>query len=177
MSRIGKLPVIIPDGVSCEVVGQRVTAKGKLSQLCLDVCDEINIVLEGKSLRLQPKGSSVVGKRMWGTSRTLLSNLLKGVSEGFTINLEIEGVGYRAQVQGSELVLQLGYTHDVRFTVPNGVTVKADKPTSISIHGPDKRVVGQLAAEIRAVRSPEPYKGKGVRYQGEVILRKEGKKK
>ena len=177
MSRIGKHPVPVPAGVTVQVAGQSVSAKGKLGQLSVNLHDDVSVRQEDGSIVVQPRSDSRRARMMWGTSRTLVNNLVKGVSEGFTVNLEINGVGYRAAVQGKELVLQLGYTHDVRYPIPPGVTVKTERPTAISISGPDKQQIGQIAAEIRGWRPPEPYKGKGVKYEGEVILRKEGKKK
>ena len=177
MSRIGKHPVPVPAGVTVQVAGQTVSAKGKLGQLSVDIHDEIDVRQEDGTIVVQPRSESRRARMMWGTSRTLVSNLVRGVDEGFTVNLEINGVGYRAAVQGKELVLQLGYTHEVKYPIPPGVTMKTERPTAISISGPDKQQVGQIAAEIRGWRPPEPYKGKGVKYEGETILRKEGKKK
>jgi large subunit ribosomal protein L6 len=177
MSRIGKHPVPVPGGVTVQVAGQSVSAKGKLGQLSVDLHEDVSVRQEDGGIVVQPRSDSRRARMMWGTSRTLVNNLVKGVSEGFTVNLEINGVGYRAAVQGKELVLQLGYTHDVRYPIPAGVTIKTERPTAISISGPDKQQIGQIAAEIRSWRPPEPYKGKGVKYEGEIILRKEGKKK
>ena len=162
MSRIGKHPVPIPAGVDVTVNGQQVSAKGKLE--------------DGKVV-VSPRSDTRRARIMWGTSRTLVNNLLVGVSKGYTVNLEINGVGYRAAVQGAELVLQLGYSHDVKYPIPEGITIKTEKPTLVSISGRDRRQVGQVAAEIRSFRKPEPYKGKGIKYDTEVLLRKEGKKK
>jgi large subunit ribosomal protein L6 len=178
MSRIGKHPVPVPAGVDVNVNGQVVTAKGKLGQLSLTLIDDIAASLDDGKVVVKPRhADSKRGKVMWATSRTLVANMVKGVSDGFTVNLEINGVGYRAAVQGSELVLQLGYSHDVKYPIPEGITIKAEKPTAISVSGADRQKVGQVAAEIRSFRKPEPYKGKGIKYATEVLLRKEGKKK
>ncbi|WP_207484534.1 50S ribosomal protein L6 [Arenibaculum pallidiluteum] len=177
MSRIGKHPVPVPAGVDVQVKGQDVTAKGKLGSLSLRVIDEIEVTRDGNVITVKPRNESRRARENWATSRTLISNLVKGVSEGYSVNLEINGVGYRAAVQGKELVLALGYSHDVRYAIPEGITIKTDKPTSVSVSGADKQKVGQVAAEIRSFRGPEPYKGKGVKYETEVIVRKEGKKK
>ena len=177
MSRIGKHPVPIPAGVDVTVNGQQVLAKGKLGELSVVLIDDILAELQGDKVVVTPRADTRRAKVMWGTSRTLVNNLVVGVSKGYTINLEINGVGYRAAVQGSDLVLQLGYSHDVKYPIPAGITIKAEKPTLISISGRDRRQVGQVAAEIRNFRKPEPYKGKGIKYDTEVLLRKEGKKK
>lgn len=177
MSRIGKHPVAVPSGVQVEVSGQEVTAKGKLGQLHLHIVDDVSVVLDDGKVVVKPRSQSRHARNMWATSRTLVSNLVNGVSEGFKKNLEITGVGYRAQVQGRDLVLQLGFSHEVRYAIPEGIDIKCEKPTSVEISGADKQRVGQVAAEIRAYRGPEPFKGKGVRYADERILRKEGKKK
>lgn len=177
MSRIGKKPVQIPAGVEAQVKGQEVSVKGKLGQLRLVVNDEIKITLDGSQITVSPRSESRLARNMWATSRTLVANMIKGVSDGFRVNLEINGVGYRAAVQGKELVLNLGYSHEIRYPIPDGVTIRTEKPTSISITGFDKPQVGQVAAEIRRFRGPEPFKGKGIKYETETILRKEGKKK
>ncbi len=177
MSRIGKHPVPVPAGVSVTVDGQLVSAKGKLGELSVVLIDDILAKLEDGKVVVTPRSDSRRAKTMWGTARTQVSNLVEGVSKGFTVKLEINGVGYRAAIQGSDLVLQLGYSHDVRYPIPEGITIKAEKPTAISISGRDRRQVGQVAAEIRGFRKPEPYKGKGIKYDTEVLLRKEGKKK
>jgi large subunit ribosomal protein L6 len=177
MSRIGKSPVVVPPGVEVKLVGQTITAKGRLGQGSLTLVDDIAAELQDGRITVQPRSESRRARNMWGTSRTLVHNLVKGLSDGFTKNLEINGVGYRAAVQGRELVLQLGYTHEIKYPIPAGVTMKTDKPTTIAITGPSKQQVGQIAAEIRGFRPPEPYKGKGVKYETETILRKEGKKK
>jgi large subunit ribosomal protein L6 len=177
MSRIGQHPVQVPDGVSVEVSGNLVVAKGKLGELRLSLMDEVEATLEGDRVWVRPRDESVRARKMWGTARSLVDNIVTGVSEGFQRNLEINGVGYRAQVQGKELVLQLGFSHEVRHAIPDDITIECPDQTHIQIKGADKQRVGQVAAEIRAYRPPEPYKGKGVKYEGEHILRKEGKKK
>ena len=177
MSRIGKHPVAVPAGVDVSVSGQTVTAKGKLGQLSVTLIDDVLASLEDGKVVVKPRNDSKRGRTMWATSRTLVNNLVTGVSQGYTVNMEINGVGYRAAVQGKELVMQLGYSHDVKYPIPEGISIKCDKPTSISVSGADKQKVGQVAAEIRAWKKPEPYKGKGIKYETETILRKEGKKK
>jgi large subunit ribosomal protein L6 len=177
MSRIGKNPVDVPSGVTVNISGQQVSAKGKLGELSVVLVDEVLAELEGDTVVVKPRDASTRARTMWGMSRSLVSNVVVGVSEGFTKNLEIEGVGYRAAVQGKELVLQLGFSHEIRYPIPQGITVACERPTVISITGADVQTVGQMSAEIRGFRPPEPYKGKGVRYAGEYIRRKEGKKK
>ena len=177
MSRIGKHPVPVPAGVDVAVNGQQVTAKGKLGSLSLTLIDDITAKLEDGKVVVAPANDSKRARVMWATSRTLINNMITGVNQGFTINLEINGVGYRAAVQGKELVMQLGYSHDVKYPIPEGITIKCDKPTAISVSGFDKQKVGQVAAEIRGWKKPEPYKGKGIKYETETLLRKEGKKK
>ncbi len=177
MSRIGKSPVKVPAGVEVKLAGQILTAKGKLGQGSVTLVDEISAEMKDGKISVMPRNESRHARNMWGTSRSLVNNLVRGVSEGFTQNLEINGVGYRAAVQGRDLVLQLGYTHEIKYPIPAGVTMKTEKPTSIAITGPNKQQIGQIAAEIRAFRPPEPYKGKGVKYATETIIRKEGKKK
>lgn len=177
MSRIGNNPVTIPEGVDVRVDGQMVTAKGKLGERSLTVDSSVEIDFSDGRITVRPCDESKHARAMWGTSRSLVDNLVVGVHEGFTYNLEIVGVGYRAAVQGDSLDLQLGFSHDVKYPIPDGISVKCERPTRIAITGADKQQVGQVAAEIRAFRPPEPYKGKGVRYANEYILRKEGKKK
>jgi large subunit ribosomal protein L6 len=177
MSRIGKHPVAVPAGVEAKVQGQEVSVKGKLGQLRLLVNDEVKVVLDGSEITVSPKSQSRTARNMWATSRTLIANMVKGVAEGFTVNLEINGVGYRAAVQGNELVLNLGYSHEIRYPIPEGISIRTERPTAIAITGHDKAQVGQVAAEIRRFRGPEPFKGKGIKYESEKILRKEGKKK
>lgn len=177
MSRIGKHPVPIPDGVTVEISGRQVTAKGKLGELHVTLMEEVEVKRDGDQIVVRPRDDSDRAQQMWGTARSVVNNLVTGVAEGFTRSLEINGVGYRAQVQGKDLVLQLGFSHEVRYPVPEGITVQCPDQTHISVSGADKQRVGQTAAEIRAFRPPEPYKGKGIKYADEYILRKEGKKK
>jgi large subunit ribosomal protein L6 len=177
MSRIGKSPVKVPQGVDVKLAGQILTAKGKLGEGSVTLVDDVSVELNDGVITVAPRSESRRARNMWGTSRTMVNNLVHGVAEGFTENLEINGVGYRAAVQGKDLVLALGYTHDIKYPIPAGVTMKTEKPTTIAITGPNKQQIGQIAAEIRAFRPPEPYKGKGVKYASETIIRKEGKKK
>ncbi len=177
MSRIGKNPVAVPDGVDLAIVGQQVTAKGKLGELSATLTDDVDVSREENLVWVKPRGNSIRARKMWGTARSVINNLVVGVSEGYSKNLEINGVGYRAQVQGNELVMQLGFSHEIRHAVPEGITIKCPDQTHITVEGADKQKVGQTASEIRAYRPPEPYKGKGVKYADEYILRKEGKKK
>jgi len=177
MSRVGKSPVAIPAGVTIQISGRKLSAKGKLADLHLFLSDQVAAKLEGDKVVFQPANDSKQARMMWGTTRNLVRNMVLGVSQGFRKNLEINGVGYRAAVQGKMLQLQLGFSHDVNFPIPDDVAIKCEKPTSIAITGRDKQRVGQIAAEIRGYRGPEPYKGKGIKYDTEKILRKEGKKK
>jgi large subunit ribosomal protein L6 len=177
MSRIGKKAVAIPAGVTASVEGQTVKVKGPKGALQFVVPDEITVKMENGSIKVDPRSETKRARSMWGTSRTLVSNLMTGVTKGFEDKLEINGVGYRAAVQGKNLQLALGYSHDVVYPIPEGIVIVTPKPTEIVITGTDKQRVGQVAAEIRAFRGPEPYKGKGVKYAGEFIFRKEGKKK
>jgi large subunit ribosomal protein L6 len=177
MSRVGKYPVPVPAGVQVALQGRTVVAKGKLGELKLDLVDEVDVTVEGAQVAVAPKGADRRARTMWGTTRSLIQSMVTGVSTGFAKQMEITGTGYRAAMQGSDLVLNLGYSHEIRYPVPQGIKITCEKPTSIKVEGADKRQVGQVAAEIRAYRGPEPYKGKGVRYDNEVILRKEGKKK
>lgn len=177
MSRIGQLPVPIPDGVTVEIAGQLVTAKGKLGEAVITLMPEVEVKQDDGKIVVRPRNDSLRAKKMWGTARSVVNNLIVGVTEGFTRNLEINGVGYRAKLEGKELVLQLGYSHEVRYSIPDGMDIKCPDQTHIQISGKDKQRVGQTAAEIRAFRPPEPYKGKGIKYEDEYILRKEGKKK
>jgi large subunit ribosomal protein L6 len=177
MSRVGKYPVVVPNGVTVNLAGGELSVKGKLGQASISLVDVVETSLEDNQVWVKPKNETKQARMMWGTTRANIANAVKGVSEGFTINLEINGVGYRAAVQGKTLQLQLGFSHDVNYPIPEGITIKCEKPTAISITGTDKQRVGQIAAEIRAYRGPEPYKGKGVKYETETILRKEGKKK
>jgi large subunit ribosomal protein L6 len=178
MSRVGKKPVTIPQGVTASVEGQTVKVKGAKGAMQFVVPDEVVVKFDAKTgITLDPKNETKRARSMWGTSRTLVSNLMTGVTKGFEENLEITGVGYRAAAQGKTLNLQLGFSHDVNYPIPEGITIATPKPTEIKITGMDKQKVGQVAAEIRGFRPPEPYKGKGVKYAGEFIFRKEGKKK
>ena len=177
MSRVGQSPVTVPDGVSVEIVNSILTAKGKLGEQSLALSDQVDVLINDNVVTVSPKTQSKRSRSMWGTTRARISNILSGVNDGFTIDLEINGVGYRAAIEGKVLVLSLGFSHPVRFPIPDGVTMKCERPTAISIHGGDKQEVGQLAAEIRAYRPPEPFKGKGIKYADETIRRKEGKKK
>ena len=177
MSRVGLLPVDVPAGVDVKIEDRRVTAKGKLGELSLTLIDEIDLAREDNKLIVSPKNESKRARAMWGTSRSLLANIVHGVDQGFTVVLEIIGVGYRAAIDGKELVLQLGYSHEIRYQMPDGIIITSERPTHIMVSGADRQMVGQVAAEIRAFRKPEPYKGKGIRYQGEHVIRKEGKKK
>lgn len=177
MSRVGKYPVSVPAGVTVSLAGSELSVKGKLGVSTMQIVDDVIASVEGNEVWVKPRTESTRSRKMWGTTRALINNMVKGVSDGFTIDLEINGVGYRAAVQGKVLNLQLGYSHDINYPIPEGITMKCEKPTSISISGKDRQVVGQIASEIRAFRGPEPYKGKGVKYATETILRKEGKKK
>ena len=177
MSRVGKYPVPVPAGVQVAPQDRRIVAKGKNGELSLDLTEEVDVTIDGGLVAVAPRGSDRRARTMWGTTRSLIQSMVTGVSTGFTRNMEITGTGYRAAVQGKELVLNLGYSHDIRYPIPAGIKITCEKPTSIKVEGADKRQVGQVASEIRAYRGPEPYKGKGVRYDNEVILRKEGKKK
>ena len=177
MSRIGKKPVAVPSGVTASVEGQTVKVKGPKGALSLVVDDDVVVALDKGVVKVDPRNDSKRARSMWGTYRTLVSNLFTGVTKGFEEKLEITGVGYRAAVQGKSLNLQLGFSHDVTFPIPEGIAIATPKPTEINISGINKQTVGQVAAEIRGYRPPEPYKGKGVKYAGEYIFRKEGKKK
>jgi large subunit ribosomal protein L6 len=177
MSRIGIRAVQVPAGVTASVDGQTVKVKGPKGALQLALLDDVTVKMEDGAIRVDPHDDSKRSRQMWGTARTLVANLVAGVSQGFEEKLEITGVGYRAAVQGKQLNLQLGFSHDVNFPIPEGITIATPKPTEIVVSGIDKQKVGHVAAVIRGYRPPEPYKGKGVRYAGEYILRKEGKKK
>ncbi|GAA0601760.1 MULTISPECIES: 50S ribosomal protein L6 [Paenochrobactrum] len=177
MSRIGKKPVPVPAGVTATVDGQTVKAKGAKGELSYVVNEEVLVSLEDGAVSVTPRDSSKDARSKWGMARTMISNIFVGVTDGFEKKLEINGVGYRAAMQGKNVQLSLGFSHEVVYEVPAGITVTVPKPTEIVINGIDKQVVGQVAAEIREYRQPEPYKGKGVKYAGEVIVRKEGKKK
>ena len=177
MSRIGKYPVAIPQGVTVEVAGQTITAKGKLGTLKLPLSGEVSAAVQDGKVVVKPRHETKRARVHWGTTRALVNNMVSGVNTGYTVNLEINGVGYRAAVQGKNLVLQLGYSHDVQFPIPSDIKIACEKPTAIAISGADKQRVGQVAAVIRSFRGPEPYKGKGIKYDYETIRRKEGKKK
>lgn len=177
MSRVGQKPVTVPEGTDIQIADQLVRAKGKLGERSLTLPREVMVGQEDNLIWVKPREESKRARAMWGTSQAMLNNLVLGVSEGFSKTLEITGVGYRAAVQGKTLNMQLGYSHEVVYPIPEGIEIKCENPTTIEISGADKQAVGQAAAEIRAFRKPEPYKGKGIRYRGEQILRKEGKKK
>jgi len=177
MSRIGKHPVPIPSGVEIEFSGRTLTAKGRLGDLSLVVDNDVSAALADSTVTITPKSGSKRSRAMWGTTRALVNNMVTGVSNGFSVNLEINGVGYRAAVQGNTLNLQLGYSHEIRFPIPKDVRITCERPTAVTVTGADRQRVGQVAAEIRAYRPPEPYKGKGIKYATESIRRKEGKKK
>ncbi len=177
MSRVGKYPVEVPAGVQVAVVGRTLTAKGKLGELSLDLTDQVEATVEGNQVSVRPRGEAPQARMMWGTTRALVENMVRGVSTGYVRSMEITGTGYRAAVQGRNLVMNLGYSHDVVYPVPQGIKITCERPTAVRVEGVDKRLVGQVAAEIRGFRPPEPYKGKGVRYTDEQIRRKEGKKK
>jgi large subunit ribosomal protein L6 len=177
MSRIGKHPVPIPAGVEVQLSGETLTAKGQLGTLSLAVSDEVTATVADGAVTIAPKSESKRSRAMWGTTRALVNNMVTGVATGFTRNLEINGVGYRAAVQGSTLNLQLGYSHDIAYPIPQEVRITCERPTAIRIIGADRQRVGQVAAEIRGYRPPEPYKGKGIKYADEFVRRKEGKKK
>ncbi|MGE5149575.1 MAG: 50S ribosomal protein L6 [Rhodospirillaceae bacterium] len=177
MSRVGKNPVAIPQGVTVDLKGQDLKVKGKRGELSMVVHDDVEITKDDAGLSFKPRSESRRARMQWGTARARVHNMVKGVSDGFTINLEINGVGYRAQADAKNLKLQLGFSHDVEVPIPTGIQIKALKPTEIEITGSDRQKVGQLAAEIRSLRPPEPYKGKGIKYSTETVRRKEGKKK
>jgi large subunit ribosomal protein L6 len=177
MSRIGKKPVPVPKGVTAKVDGQTVSVKGPKGELSLTLIDDVTVELGDDGIEVAPRDDSKRARSMWGMSRSLVENLITGVNSGFSRTLEITGVGYRAALKGTELQLNLGYSHDVLYPIPEGIQIVCPKPTEIVISGIDRAKVGQVAAEIRRYRPPEPYKGKGVRYAKEFIFRKEGKKK
>jgi large subunit ribosomal protein L6 len=177
MSRVGKKAVPIPSGVTASIDGQVVKMKGPKGALELVLHDDVAAKMEAGGIKVDPRSDSKRARAMWGTHRALVANLVEGVTKGFERKLEITGVGYRAQLQGKNLQIQLGYSHDINFTVPEGITITVPRPTEIVISGIDQQKVGQAAAEIRAFKPPEPYKGKGVKYSKEFVFRKEGKKK
>ncbi|MEI6643532.1 MAG: 50S ribosomal protein L6 [Novosphingobium sp.] len=177
MSRIGKKPVTIPSGVTADIANGVITVKGPKGTLTLSMREEISYTVDGDAIIVKPANDTKAARAFWGMQRTLVDNLVTGVTEGYTKTLNITGVGYRAAAQGTNLKLQLGYSHDVDFAIPEGIEIKTPDNTTVLISGIDKQKVGQVAAEIRRWRKPEPYKGKGIKYAGEFIFRKEGKKK
>jgi large subunit ribosomal protein L6 len=177
MSRIGKKPVAVPGGVTATLAGTLLSVKGPKGELTLTISDEVACTVDAGLISVQPKGDSKRARSFWGLQRTLVNNLVTGVTQGFTETLEMVGVGYKANVQGKVLNLALGFSHDIAYPIPEGISMKCPDATTIEISGMDKQKVGQVAAEIRRYRKPEPYKGKGVKYRGEFIFRKEGKKK
>jgi large subunit ribosomal protein L6 len=177
MSRIGKKPVPVPAGVTVNVSGQNVSVKGPKGELKMALVEHVLAKLDDGKVAVNPRDKSKLARSCWGMSRTMISNMVTGVTQGYSKSLEISGVGYRAAVQGKSLQLNLGYSHDVNYPIPDGITIQTPKPTEIVISGIDKQRVGQIAAEIRDYRGPEPYKGKGIKYSTERIFRKEGKKK
>lgn len=177
MSRVGKNPVSVPSGVTCQINGQEITIKGKNGELSALTSKEVQVTYEDNAILVRPIDDSKQARMLWGTWKNRIKNMVQGVNEGFTIRLDINGVGYRAAVEGNALKLQLGYSHDILYPIPRGISIKCEKPTSIAVSGADRQRVGQIAAEIRSYRKPEPYKGKGIKYEGEHIVRKEGKKK
>ena len=177
MSRIGKKPVVVPSGITANVEGQTVKIKGPKGALQVVLHDDVAVKLDGGQIKVDPRFETKRARSQWGTSRTLIANLIAGVTKGFEQRLEINGVGYRASVQGKNLQIALGYSHDIVYPIPEGITIATPRPVEIVITGSDRQKVGQVAAEIRDYRPPEPYKGKGIKYAGERIFRKEGKKK
>ncbi len=177
MSRIGKKPVEVLEGVTVDVNGQDVKAKGAKGELSIRVHDDVSVKMEDGKVVFAPRSASLTAKKLYPTMRTLVHNIVVGVKDGYEKNLEIQGVGLRAQMQGNTIVMQLGFSHEVRYDVPQGVTVAVEDQTKISVKGIDKQLVGEVAAKIRGFKKPEPYKGKGIRYVGEYVMRKEGKKK
>jgi large subunit ribosomal protein L6 len=177
MSRVGKYPVEVPAGVTVSLADNILSAKGKLGELTMRLTDAVDAKIEGSKISITPRTKEARSRMMWGTTRANVANMVKGVSVGYTKTLEITGTGFRAAVQGKNLVVNLGFSHDVVYPIPEGIKVSCEKPTLIKVEGTDKRQVGQVCAELRAYRPPEPYKGKGVKFEGEAIRRKEGKKK
>ena len=177
MSRVGKYPVEIPQGVQVAIAGRLLTAKGQLGELKLKLTDHIEATVDGNQVTVKPRTEERQARMMWGTTRALVASMVRGVSAGYVKSMEITGTGYRAAVQGKNLELALGYSHPVVYPIPEGIKITCERPTAIRVEGVDKRLVGQVAAEIRGFRGPEPYKGKGIRYTTEQIRRKEGKKK
>ena len=177
MSRVGKNPINVPAGVTVNINANVVEAQGKLGKDSYTYPEHVCVEIKDNVITVKPRSEETVARMMWGTAQRRIATMISAVDQGATVNLELSGVGYRASVQGSNLVMQLGYSHDVVYPIPQGIVVKCEKPTSISITGPSKQQVGQMAAEIRSYRIPEPYKGKGIIRQGEFVIRKEGKKK
>jgi len=177
MSRVGKYPVQVPQGVQVAIAGRLLTAKGRLGELKLELTEHVDATVDGNHVTVKPRGEERQSRMMWGTTRALVANMVKGVSTGYEKSMEITGTGYRAAVQGKNLELALGYSHPIVYPIPEGIKITCERPTAIKVEGVDKRLVGQVAAEIRGFRGPEPYKGKGIRYTTEQIRRKEGKKK
>ena len=177
MSRVGKNPVAVPNGVQVQLSGRTLTARGGLGTLSMVVGSDVTATIADGAVTIAPANDTKQSRAMWGTTRALVNNMVVGVSQGFSVGLEINGVGYRAAVQGSTLNLQLGYSHDIAFPIPKDVKIACERPTAITVTGADRQRVGQVAAEIRAFRRPEPYKGKGIKYANETVRRKEGKKK
>lgn len=177
MSRVGKHAVAVPSGVTVDISGQSIAVKGKLGSLSMAIPPEVEVTQADGKVSVMPRHMTKRGRAMWGTIRNNVQNMVKGVAEGYKKVLEIEGVGFRAAVQGKDLVLNIGFSHEVRYAIPEGIAIKAEKPTVVSVSGYDRQKVGQVAAEIRGLKKPEPYKGKGIKYEGERIVRKEGKKK
>ena len=177
MSRIGQKAVAVPKGVTVEVKGDTVSAKGKVGAMTMKLVPEVSAKLDGDKIAVAAKDESDKARAMWGMTRTLINNMVHGVDTGFSTDLEIVGVGFRAALEGKNLKLQLGFSHDVLYPIPEGIKITVAKPTEIKVFGADRQKVGQVAADIRAFRPPEPYKGKGIKYSDEYILRKEGKKK
>lgn len=177
MSRIGKKPVAVPNGVTVQIDGQSVKVKGAKGELSFTATDDVTVEMTDEGVKVSPRNDSKQARSAWGMSRTMIANLMTGVEKGFEKRLEITGVGYRAALQGNVLQLALGYSHDVNYPIPQGIKIECPKPTEITVSGIDKQQVGQVAAEIREFRGPEPYKGKGIKYAGEFIFRKAGKKK
>lgn len=177
MSRIGKNPIAVPSGVEVRIAENDITVKGKMGELQMALASDVRVTMENDQLLFEPIDDSNRARRLWGLYRANVNNMVQGVSVGFTKSLEIQGVGYRAAVQGKKLKLELGYSHSVLYDIPEGITITCEKPTDIAVTGRNRQVVGQVAADIRSFRKPEPYKGKGIRYVGEYVRRKEGKKK
>ncbi|MBV8061330.1 MAG: 50S ribosomal protein L6 [Alphaproteobacteria bacterium] len=177
MSRVGKYPVALPQGVSAEIKGDQIAVKGKNGTLSLAIPDEVEVQVADSKVAVAMRHDTNRARVLWGTTRNNIKNMVQGVTEGFKIVLEIEGVGFRAAIAGKDLVLQLGFSHEIKYPIPEGISMKVDKQTVVTITGNEKQRVGQVAAEIRGMKKPEPYKGKGIKYEGERIRRKEGKKK